>query len=118
MNLSPDWVGWLDARGHDVVHWSTIGREDASDREILEWARVHDRAVLTSDLVFGIMMAMSGSRKPSIVQLRSGTTLPSRVGPLVAQAIESARDDLATGCLLTVEAGRLRLRVLGFDRPH
>ena len=116
MNLSPEWVGYLECRGHDVVHWTGVGKADANDEEIMRWARENDRIVLTSDLDFGAMLATSEARRPSVIQLRSETTLPARIGPLVAQALQHAEADLLAGALLTLEAGRARLRILPFTQ--
>jgi len=49
MNLSPKWVGVLTAAGYECIHWSKVGRPDASDREILNWARLNSFIVFTHD---------------------------------------------------------------------
>jgi len=112
MNLSPQWVECLEKFGHEATHWSNIGRPDARDGEIMNWAREHDCIVLTNDLDFGAILALSESTGPSVVQIRSETTLPARVGALVQQAIERAEPDLLSGALITVEIGRARVRIL------
>jgi predicted nuclease of predicted toxin-antitoxin system len=48
MNLSPRWVALLNAQDMAAVHWSSLGRMDAPDSEIMEFAAAHDYAVLTS----------------------------------------------------------------------
>lgn len=116
MNLTPDWVSYLQTLGHDAVHWSSVGAENAPDTDIIDWARASGRAVMTADLDFGIALARSDATAPSVIQLRVGTTLPERVGPLVARAIDGAQADLQSGALLTIETGRVRLRPLGLDR--
>ncbi|KMO20051.1 DUF5615 family PIN-like protein [Methylobacterium platani] len=116
MNLTPAWVPYLASLGHDAVHWSEVGAQDAPDTDIIEWARASDRIVMTADLDFGIALAQSDAAAPSVIQLRTGATLPGRVGPLVARAIDGARADLLSGALLTIETGRVRLRPLGLDR--
>lgn len=116
MNLSPGWTGYLEGLGHDAVHWSGVGQANATDDVILDWARENDRIVLTGDLDFGTMLAMSGAKKPSVVQLRTDATLPAHVGPLVSQAIDRAEADLLAGAILTIEAGRLRIRTIDTDR--
>ena len=115
MNLSPEWVGYLEQAGHDVVHWMCVGRADAHDEDIMQWLREHDRILLTSDLDFGAMLATSDARKPSVVQLRSENTSPAQIGSLVAQALARAENDLLAGALLTLEAARSRLRILPFS---
>lgn len=56
MNLSPRWVAILTAAGFDAGHWSTAGAGDASDNEIMHFARVNDMVVLTHDLDFGTIL--------------------------------------------------------------
>lgn len=115
MNLSPDWVAILRTAGRDVVHWSSVGAANAQDETILNWARAEDCIVSTSDLEFGTLLATRGAVKPSVVQLRTGTTLSSRVGALVVRALGQAEPDLLSGSLVTVEDDRVRLRSLTFD---
>jgi len=47
MNLSAEWVAVLSAHGWSARHWSTIGRADAPDAEIMAWARHERRVVFT-----------------------------------------------------------------------
>ncbi len=112
MNLSTDWVAYLQGSGHDAVHWSSVGPQDAPDEDIAAWARAEDRTIVTNDLDFGTLLVSTGASKPSVVQLRTDVTLSTHVGPLVVQAIARMEEELVTGALLTVETGRLRLRSL------
>ncbi len=114
MNLSPDWVSALGTAGHDAVHWSDVGRPDAPDDEILRWARSARSTVFTSDLDFGTALATSGAVAPSVVQLRTSTTLPSRLGPLVVRVLHETGADLISGAIVTIEDDRVRLRLLIF----
>lgn len=112
MNLSPAWTEYLNERGHDAVHWANVGQPDAADAEIVSWARRHDRVILTTDLDFGAILALSASTRPSVIQLRTDATLPTRIGSFVLSAIEQASEELRLGALLTVEIERPRLRIL------
>jgi predicted nuclease of predicted toxin-antitoxin system len=38
MNLSPLWVPFLSDRGVEALHWSSVGKPDAADSEILGYA--------------------------------------------------------------------------------
>lgn len=118
MNLSPDWIDCLAAAGHEAEHWSRVGAVDAPDDAILDWARDNDRIVLTSDLDFGILLALSGASQPSVVQLRTDTSLSARIGPRVVQALARAETELLSGAILTIGADRLRLRALDFARKE
>ena len=114
MNLSPDWTVSLGEDGHDAVHWSGVGTVHAPDDRILGWARTEDRVVLTSDLDFGALLATSGDAKPSVIQLRTESTLSSRIGPLVMRVLRETEADLISGALVTVDDHRVRLRPLTF----
>ena len=47
MNLSPAWVPVLEEAGHTASHWSSIGSMNASDREILSWAKANGYVLLS-----------------------------------------------------------------------
>ena len=52
MNLSPRWIPFLLDAGCEAVHWSTVGKADATDSEIMTFAAANDYIVLTNDLDF------------------------------------------------------------------
>ena len=117
MNLSPRWCEVLRTHGHDARHWSQVGDVRAADEVILAWARANGFVVLTSDLDFGDLLALTRMEGPSVAQLRMRSTLPSRVGALVVTALEHCAQDLAAGALVTIEDHRVRIRELPF-RPN
>lgn len=114
MNLSPRWVATLLAAGFQAEHWSTLGRTDASDREIMQHARVHDLVVLTHDLDFTTILSLTNWDRPSVVQIRAGDTSPETIGPALTRALAQTDDELRSGAVLTVEPARSRLRMLPF----
>ncbi len=114
MNLSPRWVAKLNAAGFDAEHWSSSGPGDASDTEIVDFARTNDMVVLTHDLDFGTILALTNWEKPSVVQIRADDTSPENIGDLVIRAIVQTSGPLGEGAVLTVEPSRSRLRLLPF----
>ncbi len=70
MNLSPRWVALLVEAGWQARHWSEVGRANASDKEILTYAAANDCVVLTHDLDFGAILAISHGRKPISAKIR------------------------------------------------
>ena len=58
-NMSPDWVPVLCERGWRALHWSTVDDVMAGDGEIMDWAAANRCVVLTDDLDFGTMLALS-----------------------------------------------------------
>ncbi len=112
MNMGPEWIACLASGGCQAVHWSSIGLSDASDEEIMQWARDNDCIVPTADLDFGAGLVRSGEKGPSVVQLRTEDTLVRLAGPVVLAAIDQTPPDLTAGALVTVESERYRVRRL------
>jgi predicted nuclease of predicted toxin-antitoxin system len=112
MNLSPRWVNWLSDAGLDAAHWSTLGRANAADTEIMDFARVNGYVVLTHDLDFSAILAATHGDKPSVVQLRAEDISPEAIGSQVVQALRQMSAQLAEGALLTIDPDRTRVRVL------
>jgi predicted nuclease of predicted toxin-antitoxin system len=112
MNLSPRWVGPLVDAGWAAKHWSKIGEPDATDSEILGYAAANDYVVLTQDLDFGAILAITHGKKPSVVQIRSVDISPENIAAQTVAALRHVQTELEVGALLTIEADRTRLRLL------
>lgn len=112
MNLSPEWAGFLISNGIDAVHWSSEGKADASDPEIMTWARKNGRVVFTHDLDFGIALALSKENGPSVIQIRSQDITPRHLGKLVVDVLHAHPHMIERGALLTIDEARARVRIL------
>jgi predicted nuclease of predicted toxin-antitoxin system len=112
MNLSPRWVDYLAAAGHEAVHWVDVGEPNAPDREILEQAHRNAQVILTQDLGFGTLLAVGGLATPSVIQFRAQAVLPSDVGEQLLAVLDVARTHLETGALVTVDPVGHRVTVL------
>ena len=112
MNLSPDWVPVLKTHGWSAVHWSTVGNPRASDDAIMNWAVMNEYVVVTHDLDFGAMLALSHAQGPSVLQVRAEDILPDHLEGLVIAALKQHASDLASGALVVVDESRSRVRIL------
>jgi predicted nuclease of predicted toxin-antitoxin system len=70
MGISMHTVTWLRQKEHDVIHMREEGLQRAADEEIVAKARAEGRILLTMDLDFGYLMAVSGEQLPSVVLFR------------------------------------------------
>ena len=112
MNLSPRWAQVFKQAGIEAAHWSLLGPANATDATIMAFARDQGYVVLTHDLDFSAILAATGGRRPSVIQLRGGNMNPDAVaGPVIA-AMRQQAAELAQGALLTIDSRRLRLRLL------
>jgi predicted nuclease of predicted toxin-antitoxin system len=80
MNLSPLWVPFIEAAGHQAQHWRDLGALDAPDGELLGYAQRVGLVLVSQDLDFGRLLALGGATTPSVIQFRAQDVLPSDVG--------------------------------------
>lgn len=112
MSLTPEWLPFLSKRGVEAQHWSSIGRRNAPDEEIMRYGREHGFVVFTHDLDFGHLLAVTNAAGPSVVQVRTQNPTPEAVGEIVISGLEASRAQLERGALVTIEPSTMRLRVL------
>jgi predicted nuclease of predicted toxin-antitoxin system len=112
MNLSPNWVGLFHDSGWEAVHWSAVGLPTARDSEIMTFAAANNYVVITHDLDFSAILAVTHGKKPSVIQIRSEDVSAEFIGKQTVAALRHMQADLEAGALLTIEVGRTRLRLL------
>lgn len=112
MNLTPTWVEFLEEHNHSATHWSSVGRNDAPDTDLLAYARQHQAVILTQDLDFGALLALSGDDLPSVIQVRAQATLPRDIGSQVVDALRLSESYLLAGALVTISPTTHRVSVL------
>ena len=112
MNLPLLWIEALRSAGFEAVHWSEIGAPDSPDDDIVAYADSTASIILTRDLDFGEYVATSGRNRPSIVQLRARRGVPALHGQLVVKVLAETREALEQGALVTIDADRVRVRLL------
>src|SRR5882762_7417610 len=110
MNLSPSWCPVLAAEGWNAMHWSSIGDPRATDATLMDWARDHGYVVLTHDLDFGAILAVTRASGPSVVQIRAQNILPASLAPTLIPVLHIYESQLATGSLIVVDEARSRVR--------
>lgn len=118
MNLGLGFVAELQTLGIEARHWSQVGALDAPDGFIMEWARREGFVVLTSDLDFGALLHSTNGVGPSVIQFR-GSDLRVRaiLGDLI-NVLDTFRDLLARGALVTVAGKRVRIVELPVKRAN
>jgi predicted nuclease of predicted toxin-antitoxin system len=103
-------VKWLRQNGHDATHLRDQGLHRIPNGDIFEKAIREDRVVITFDLDFGEIAALTESRKASVILFRLKNTRTPHVIERLSSVIESLPDALKRGCIITVEEARSRVR--------
>jgi predicted nuclease of predicted toxin-antitoxin system len=112
MNLSPRWVDVFFSHNIEAVHWSSIGRADAPDIEIMAYAKANNYVIFTHDLDFSAILSINHHQKPSVIQTRMGDISPVISGQLIINAVLAATAEIEKGALITIDLKKTRLRIL------
>lgn len=115
MNIAPKTVEALQQQGWDIVRVSQFLPVDASDQEILDFARREGRVVVTQDLDFSALLALGGYEQPSLITLRLTMSDPETVTRRLLEILPGMKQVLRQGCAVTIEDVAVRVRRLQLD---
>jgi predicted nuclease of predicted toxin-antitoxin system len=112
MPLSPVVAAKLAEWGHDAIHASEAGLSQASDEEILSRAREDARVVLTADLDYPRLLALTGSKGPGLVLFRGGDYSEAELIERLDRVLATLPASDLSACIVVVEKKRIRRRRL------
>jgi predicted nuclease of predicted toxin-antitoxin system len=110
-------VQWLQGRGHDARHLREEGLHRLPNGEIFAKAIAEDRVILTFDLDFGEIVALSGGKKASVILIRLRNTRTPHVIDRLAAALADSTGPLGRGAVVVIEETRHRVRDLPIAEP-
>jgi predicted nuclease of predicted toxin-antitoxin system len=109
-------VEWLREQRHDATHLRDENLQRMPDRDIFRKAATEERILLTFDLDFGEILALSGQKTVSVVLFRLHNTRTPHVIERLQVALQETEQILASGAIVVVEESRLRVRRLPLRR--
>lgn len=112
VHISPSTVLRLNDLGHDAVRADTILPGSAADRAIVGLAVAEDRVILTQDLDFSEIIALSGDVRPSLITLRLSDPTVENVNLVLESVLPDLEPAVVAGIAATVEDNRTRIRQL------
>ena len=112
MGIAMRIVEWLRENGHDAVHLREEGLHKLSDREIFKKAASEGRIILTFDLDFGEIIALSEGILVSVILFRLRNTRTPHVMKRLEHVLDESCDSLKRGAVVVVEETRHRIRKL------
>lgn len=112
MGISPKTVSYLNSLAHDTVHLKDQGLQRAFDSFILDKALNEGRILLTHDLDFAELLALSGGKAPSVIIFRLRNMHPDRVNMCLNMVINEHVEALGKGAIISVDEGLIRVRYL------
>lgn len=112
MNISPKTVKVLQEMGWNILRVSEFLPAYASDQEVMELARQENRVVITQDLDFSALLALSGYDRPSLITLRMSISDPDTVAERLLEVLPRTEDVLLEGCVIIIHDATIRIRRL------
>jgi predicted nuclease of predicted toxin-antitoxin system len=112
MPLSPTLAQWLMSQGHDAIHAAAIGLARAPDTDIIALARRDDRIVITADLDYPRLLALSAAESPAVILFRGGDWKESQTIDRLLAAMAIIPEDELSRSLVVIEKSRIRRRAL------
>jgi predicted nuclease of predicted toxin-antitoxin system len=118
MGVSQRVVTWLQEQGHDATHLRDEGLQKLENGEIFTKAFRESRIILTWDLDFTEILALSKTGTVSAVVFRLMNTRSTHVIARLERVLLESAQDLQEGAIVSVEAGRHRVRLLPLGRQR
>lgn len=110
LHISPSTVRFLRGLDHDVIRVDELLSPSAADAEIVVRAREVGRTILTQDVDFSAIVALSGRAAPSLITLRLSSSRLEYVNQLLERILPGLEQDVLTGMMVTVEDRAIRRR--------
>ncbi len=110
MGVAQRIVEWLRTEGHEVVHLREERLQRMPNGEIFEKAISEGRIVLTFDLDFGEIIALSAGRRTGVVLFRLHNTTTPHVIDRLRKVLHNSGHVLEQGAIVVVEESRHRIR--------
>lgn len=112
MPISPALAEVLRDWGHEAVHASTIGLARASDETLLALAYREQRVVVTADMDFPRMLALTAAAGPGVILFRGGSYSEAEMRDLLRRVFDAVAPEAIERSICVVDKARLRLTPL------
>jgi predicted nuclease of predicted toxin-antitoxin system len=112
MPVSSSLLDVLRAHGHEGVHAHQIGKGRASDSELLEIAHREGRVVITADLDFPRLLAISSAEGPGMILFRGGNYPDREMCELLERVLKQVLPGILESSICVVDKRRIHITEL------
>lgn len=110
MGLDIRVVEWLRHQGHDAKHLREEGLHRMPNGEIFKKAAAENRIIITFDLDFGEIVALSKGKRTGVILFRLHNTKTSNILHKLSSVLKDSAKALDKGAIVVVEEFRHRVR--------
>ncbi|MBL8877115.1 MAG: DUF5615 family PIN-like protein [Phycisphaerae bacterium] len=100
---------WLRSVGHDAQHVRDRGMSASTDTAILDLARAEQRTLVTADLDFARLIALSGQAQPGLILFRAGNISDVEMLSLLQRVLVEVAEQVITSSIVVVDAFSIRI---------
>ncbi len=116
MPVSQSLLSVLETYGHEGVHAHQIGKDHAPDEELLTLARQEDRIIITADLDFPRMLALTLAEGSGLILFRGGNYSDVEMRQLLARVLQEVPSEILNKSISVVDDRQVRVTTLPLDR--
>lgn len=112
LHISPSTVSFLRSLGHDILRVTPALPPTADDTDIIAYAAQESRTIITQDLDFSAIIALTRSSALSLISLRLSSSRIEYVNAVLLKILPTLEQDVLDGMIVTIEDSRVRRRTL------
>lgn len=112
MPLSPALAAWLKTEGYDATHAAELGLGRAPDTDILARAKLDAWTVVTADLDYPRLLALTRASDPSVILFRGGAWSDADVIARMGELLGALTAPTIEHSIIVVDRRRIRRRNL------
>lgn len=114
--VSPLLARWLRDQGHDANHVRERGLSTASDETIVGIALRESRILVTTDLDYPRIVALSRREGPAVILFRAGNVTDQRMLDLLRAVLHEVKPDRLSKAVVVATGHSLRVADLPIRR--
>lgn len=115
MPLSPGVAAWLREQGYEAVHACEIEMSKAADETLLSYAKTNNMTVITADLDYPRLLALTQEEGPGTILFRGGDYNREQALMLLSRVLELIPLNELASSIIVIERERIRRRRLPID---
>ena len=112
MGISQHTISWLRQQGFNAIHLREESLQRLPDNEVLAKAARENRILLTMDLDFGYLVAISEQILPAVIIFRLSDERSEKVNSRLSEVIVKCDGDIQSGVIISVSDRTIRIRRL------
>lgn len=110
--VSPLLAEWLLGNGHDAFHLRERGLSRLPDEEIFRLAKAEGRIIVTADLDFSRIIALSGRDAPGLILFRAGPVTDRQMLGMLERVIHGISEERLVRSVVVVDRTSFRIAPL------